>query len=250
MQTNHHPASPPARAAGALLALAGLCATLPAQAANLIDTTYGAGVGSFEVGTFTRRGLEGFNNFQTLNNGDTQLTGWQVGGVGVDWLQTPDYGASHGVHAVDLGWYIGGAGSVSISLPTINGATYSLTFDAAAVPGNPTYDNRGTVTAGSLSANFAPSFSANLDFMGQVFHAQSFSFTAQGTTTTLVLAADVAGTSYGPVVDNVVVEFVSAPVPEPATWLLWTGGLAVMLRRRRFSRSAAAPGLQSHSPQA
>ena len=250
MQTSHQPAGTPARAAGALLALAGLCATLPAQAANLIDTTYGAGVGSFEVGTFTRRGPEGFNNFQTLDNGDPYMTGWQVGGVGVDWLQTPDYGASHGVHAVDLGWYIGGAGSVSISLPTINGATYSLTFDAAAVPGYPSYTDQGTVSAGSLSANFAAAFSPAFDFAGQVFQPQSFSFKAQGSTTTLVLAATAAGTSYGPVVDNVVVEFVSAPVPEPATWLLWTGGLAVLLRRRRFSRSTAAPGLQGRLPQA
>jgi Protein of unknown function (DUF642) len=227
--------TPVHRAPGALaaLALAGLCAALPASAANLIDSTYGAGAGSFELGSFTPGGPANFQNFQSLGAGASTLTGWQVGGVGVDWLSEPYYGASDGVHAVDLGWFDGGAGSVSITLPTVTGALYALSFDAAAVPGFPSYTNQGTVSAGSLSASFAPAFSAANDFTGQVFHTQNFNFTAQGLSTTLVLAAAVAGTAYGPVVDRVSVELISAPVPEPGTVLLWTAGLALLAGRRQ-----------------
>ena len=119
-----------------LVSLAALCAAGSASAGNLIDATHGAGVGSFEVGSFAPIGTGNFN-FQSLRAGATTITGWLVGGVGVDWLSTPNYGASDGLHAVDLGYYDAGAGSLAISVPTVIGATYDLTFDAAAVPGFP-----------------------------------------------------------------------------------------------------------------
>ena len=78
----------------------------------MIDATYGAGVGSFEVGSFAPIGSDNFN-FQSLLGGSTTINGWLVGGVGVDWLNKPNYGASDGMHAVDLGYYDGGAGSIS-----------------------------------------------------------------------------------------------------------------------------------------
>lgn len=203
--------------------------------ANLIDATYGAGVGSFEQGSFVPRGT-GSWNFQSLGAGDTSITGWTVGGVGVDWLSEPFYNASQGVHAVDLGWYTGGAGSVAISLPTVAGMGYTLTFDAAAVPGYASYTNQGWVSAGSLGAAFAPAFSAAHDFTGQVYHAQAFQFTALGASTLLTFSATTAGTSYGPVIDNVSVA--ALPVPEAQSWALMLAGLAALggLARRRLQR--------------
>jgi hypothetical protein len=222
-----------------LLALA-LAATLTATGAqasvpvNLIDTTYGAGTGSFEIGTFTPIGAGNWN-FQSLLNGATTIHGWTVGGIGVDWLNTPNYGASDGMHSVDLGWYTGGAGSVSINLPTMQGATYALSFGAAAVSGQPTYTNTGTVSAGSLTANFAPAFSAENNFSGQAFYTQSYQFIASGSNTVLTIAAAAAGTSYGPIIDDVKVSFVSAPVPEPETYALMLAGLGLVgfVARRR-----------------
>jgi hypothetical protein len=216
-----------------LLALA-LAATLSATGAqasapvtNLIDVIYGTGTGSFENGNFVPRG-EGSDNFQSLSGSATTMIGWTVGGVGVDWLSTTNYGASDGVHAVDLGWYVGGAGSVSINLTTVQGATYALSFSAAAVSGNPTYTNTGTVSAGSLTANFAPAFSAENAFASQVFYTQSYQFIANSSNTVLTIAAATPGTSYGPVIDDVRVSFVSAPVPEPETYALMLVGLGLV----------------------
>ena len=78
------------RAALTLLALAvgQACA-----ATNLIDQTYGAGAGSFELGVFVPRGTS-LSNFQSLLAGSATLVGWQIGwqigGVGVDWLAAPE----------------------------------------------------------------------------------------------------------------------------------------------------------------
>lgn len=215
-----------------------LVVAAPASAAvNLIDAAYGAGAGSFELGVFTPRG-SGSANFQSLAGGAANIAGWTVGGVGVDWLSTPDYGAQHGAHAVDLGYYVGGAGSIATSIATVKGASYSLTFTAAAVPGFPTYTNGGQVSAGSLAGQvFAPSFSAPNDFAHQVFVNYAFNFIAFGTTTSIAFSASDPRTSYGPVIDQVSVSLVSLPgsVPEPATWammILGFGAAGTVIRRR------------------
>ncbi len=216
----------------ALAAALSTTSALATPVANLIDTTYGIGTGSFELGAFTPIGTGNWS-FQSLNPGATAIQGWTVGGVGVDWLSTSNYGASDGVHAVDLGWYDGGAGSVSINLPTVQGATYALSFGAAAVSGYPTYTNTGTVSAGSLTANFAPAFSTS--FSAQTFYTQSYQFIANGSNTVLTIAAASANTSYGPVIDDVRVSFVSAPVPEADNYALMLIGIGLVgfIARRR-----------------
>ncbi len=217
----------------------------PSQAAvNLIDAAYGAGAGSFELGAFTPRG-SGMANFQSLTSGATTVTGWTVGGVGVDWLSTPAYAAQDGVHAIDLGYYDSGAGSIATSIATVVGATYSLTFYAAAVPGFPAYTNAGHVSAGSLTSQaFAPPFSALNDFANQVYTPYAFNFTALGTTTAISFSADSIFTGYGPVIDQVSVQLLSLPggVPEPSAWTLMIGGFGLAgaaLRRKRSARWSA-----------
>ena len=64
-----------------------------------------------------------------------------------------------------------------MTLPTQVGATYALDFMAAAVSGQPTYSNLGTVSAGTLvGAGFTVPFSAVNAFGTQVYVAESFSF--------------------------------------------------------------------------
>ena len=207
-------------------------------AANLIDATYGAGAGSFELGAFAPRGL-GLSNFQSLVAGSATVTGWTVGGIGVDWLSSPGYAARDGVHAIDLGYFDNGAGSIATSIATVVGAIYSLTVSAAAVSGLPAYTNQGHVSAGSLTGQaFAPAFSAPNDFGHQVYTDYAFSFTALGSATAISFSADSPFTGYGPVIDGVSVSLVSLPggVPEPASWALMIGGFGLAgaaLRRRR-----------------
>jgi hypothetical protein len=219
----------------AALSLLTLAVSQSGAATNLIDQTYGAGAGSFELGVYVPRGA-GLSNFQSLLAGATTLTGWQVGGLGVDWLGTPDYAAADGVHAVDLGYFDVAGGSISVTLPTQVGATYALDFMAAAVSGQSSYTNTGTVSAGSLvGAGFTVPFSAANAFGAQVYVPQSFSFAATGASTVVTISAAVAGTSYGPVIDDVSVTLLSA-VPEPGTWALWALGGGLLLARRRSAR--------------
>ena len=68
--------------------------------ANIIDSTYGPGAGSFELGTFLDNGY----GFMPLTPGSTTITGWTIGGPGdgVDWTTAPAFAADTGIHAVDL----------------------------------------------------------------------------------------------------------------------------------------------------
>ncbi len=217
----------------AVLAGLALAASQAGAATNLIDQTYGVGAGSFELGAFVAGG-SGSANFQSLLAGATAITGWQIGGVGVDWLATPNYAAADGVHAVDLGYFAGGAGSISVALPTLVGTSYVLDFKAAAVPGFPNYTNTGTVSAGSLaSAGFTVPFSAVNAFSTQVYYGQSFNFVATSTSTVVTIAAATVGTGYGPVIDQVSVSLLPA-VPEPGTWAMWALAGSGLLLARKF----------------
>ena len=65
---------------------------LPTAKANIIDSTYGAGAGSFELGAFVDNGIRLYGTRAR----DTTITGWTVGGPGngVDWLIEPAFGAT------------------------------------------------------------------------------------------------------------------------------------------------------------
>jgi hypothetical protein len=96
----------------------------PAAAQNIIDATYGDGSGSFELGTFLNNGL----GYQVLPSGSTTMIGWTVGGPGngIDWLVSPTFAASDGIHSVDLRSQTNS--SVSTVIPTVAGSLYSVSF--------------------------------------------------------------------------------------------------------------------------
>ena len=213
---------------------------LPAYA-NIIDSTHGAGAGSFELGTFVNN--SGIYNFMNLPKGSTTITGWTVGGPGdgVDWLTTPNWGADTGIHSLDLqGSVIGSVlgqnySSIATVIPTVAGHVYNLTFDAAA-NADPLYQaNAGIVSAGSLvNQSFTAAFSA--DFATQTFTPFAFWFTATGPTTIIEFTATLPGAIYGPVIDSVsVVPTAPAPVP-PTVWLLSAGlGCLPLYRQRKLT---------------
>ncbi len=172
----------------------------PNVVANIIDTTYGVGAGSFELGAFVNNGA----GHMGLAPGATTITGWAVGGPGngVDWLTTPNFGAQSGLHSIDL--VNTTAGSVSTEIPTTLGQTYELTFYAATVS---TGTALGTVSAGSLvNQTFSAPITPSPDFANQIFAPFSFLFTANGSTTTVSFTSSSSGClpdCYGPVIDSV-----------------------------------------------
>lgn len=195
----------------------------PTVDANIIDTTYGVGAGSFELGTFVNHACSFCEDFMRLAPGATTITGWTVGGPGdgVDWLTTPSFAADTGIHGVDLQDFT--SSSIATVIPTVAGDVYELSFSTAAVFG---LGNTGVVSAGSLVNQ---PFSAVSTSGGQTFTLFSFLFTAMGPTTTIQFIGTVTpNTTFGPVIDSVSVDSIAA-VPEPDTILLFGIGLVGVL---------------------
>jgi len=184
------------------------------KGANIIDETFGAGAGSFELGSFVATGAD----FMRLSNGATTITGWTVGGVGgVDWLVEPSH-LAFGNLSLDLSGD-GGDGSISTSIPTSIGTQYRISF--AAYGGG--IAQSGLLTAGSLSVPFnAPGTS---DPSAAVFTAFDFDFTATSLTTTVSFQS-VSSDGFGPVIDDVSITKVPT-VPESGSSMLMFGTVLV-----------------------
>ncbi|MEQ1601032.1 MAG: DUF642 domain-containing protein [Methylophilaceae bacterium] len=206
--------------------------------ANIIDDTYGAGAGGFELGNFVSGGglTDAWGqDYMGLAPGDTTITGWTVGGPGngVDWLSTPNFAADSGIHSVDLTHL--SASSIFTVIPTIAGNLYSLSFSAAtsnAPPIYPNYTGTGVVSAGSL-VNQAFVATLSVPTSAQTYTPYSFLFTATEATTTIKFTSTgLSNSYYGPVIDSVSV----SAVPEPTTILLFSAGLAWLADARRRSK--------------
>jgi hypothetical protein len=200
--------------------------------ADIIDSTYGVGAGSFELGNFINGGgnpnAAGLG-YMGLLPGDRTITGWTVGGPGngVDWLTTPTFGSDTGIHSVDLNHTL--PSSISTVIPTTQGQIYDLSFGATALFNNG--GSLGIVSAGNLSQAFTAPYSASL--AGQTFPPFSFLFTATDTSTTITFLSttqSLTGYTYGPVIDSVSVN--SVPIPA-AGWLFGSAfaGFAGLGRR-------------------
>ncbi len=210
------------------LAISLIFSVLPMFAyANIIDATHGAGAGSFELGTFVNNG----SDFMSLGVGNTTIVGWTVGGPGngIDWLTTPRFAASDGIHSIDLQHTV--PSSISTAIPTILGVTYEISFDAAAAPNGAQIALSGFVSAGSL-VNQAFTATPSSNFDTQAFTTFIFQFTATGTSTTVTLQSGSLTNAYGPVVDNVSVELLDS-VPEASSVVLFSIAIISLFTYRR-----------------
>ena len=176
--------------------------------------------GSFESGAFVNQG----NDTMSLAAGSTVITGWTVVTDTTAWIgPTNPFGlsASNGSFFLDLTNYQPGSpfAGMSQTVATTPGATYSLSFDL----GSSTFWGRPdsiTASAAGTSQTFtSPSTGGNNDWQ-----SVSMQFVASSATTTVLLQG-ASGINYIGL-DNVDVEFVSGPVPEPTTLTLLGLGLA------------------------
>lgn len=195
-----------------ILALAAVALPASANAAPFIN-------GNFETGPTP-------GTFTTLAAGSNVITGWTVGGGGIDYVGTY-WNAQSGSRSIDLSGMA--PGSISQSFDTIAGMSYAVTFflggngDGGLVPKTATVSaTGGAATNYTVLASPTPTMN---------YTAFTYNFMAIGAMTTLTFAS-ATGNPFGPVLDNVAV----TAVPEPMTWTLMTLGFGMLgfaMRRQR-----------------
>ncbi|WP_143039607.1 MULTISPECIES: choice-of-anchor C family protein [Bradyrhizobium] len=193
--------------------------TATAQASSLISN------GSFEAGSFDGA------SFDTIHAGNPAISGWTVGGDSVDWIGSY-WQPQDGNRSIDLA---GNApGTISQSFATALGQTYLVQYWMAGNPdGAPTVKNLNADVIVDVSAASFNDTGFTKSNMGWTL--KSFSFVANGTTSTLTFVDTDTG-PYGPALDNVSV----TAVPEASTWammILGFLGIGFMAYRRKSSAS-------------
>ncbi len=199
-----------------MVAIAAMGLATSAQAVTIIN-------GSFETGTFDTAG------FDTLAAADTSITGWTIGGAGIDWIGSY-WTASNGDRSIDLS--ATDTGSLSQTIATDVGKTYVVSFDLAGNPfGDPQLKqldvsiNGGPVTTYDFTTN------GTTDFVNMGWVGRTYRFTATSTSSTLTFTS-LSASSSGPALDNVAI----STVPEPASWAMMLAGAGLVglaVRRRR-----------------
>ena len=193
----------------------GLLAMSPAGAAAIVN-------GSFEIGT------DPGATFSSQTAGSSAITGWTVGGFGVDYIGGY-WQASDGVRSIDLSYL--SAGSVSQAIDTVIGQVYTVNFDLS---GNPDGGTGGKISVVSISGSlpdiktYVVGPSNSLSQMN--WETFTYTFTAFATSSLLTFASDEYG-PYGPALDNVSILSdggTGSTVPEPANWALMVAGFGMI----------------------
>jgi choice-of-anchor C domain-containing protein len=219
---------------GTLAGLSILAAASSVNAATIVN-------GGFESSTLTPAEQTQMANqgFATLAAGSTSLTGWSIGGGGIDYIGSY-WAPAGGTHSIDLNALT--AGSIFQTISTVVGQAYEVSFDLA---GNP--DGAPVVKLAIADATGLPGAAYLFDTTGKTktnmgWTQLTYDFTADSTSTTLTFSnSNQTGfkTPYGAALDNISI----SAVPEPATWavmLIGFGGLGAAMRSRRSRRAVVA----------
>ncbi len=189
---------------------------MPAYAASFIN-------GGFESG------LDNVGQFTTLNSGDsTSITGWTVGGSGVDYIGTY-WTPNEGARSIDLSAL--GAGSLAQTFDTVAGKSYRVSFYLAGNPAGAPLIKTARVSASGNAASDYSFDETGFSLSNMGWALKSYDFVAGAGTSTTLTFASLNDTPYGPALDNVSI----SAVPEPASWALMIAGFGfagASLRRR------------------
>jgi choice-of-anchor C domain-containing protein len=182
------------RRSGLGVAFGGLAAIALAGAALAFT---GPTNGSFETGTY----VDGGSGFEQLNTGDTSITGWTVDAGSVDWIRTY-WPAQDGSMSIDMSG--ADAGTISQTLATTIGNTYTVSFFLSGNPaGPPTVKTLDVSATGGATASYTYDVTGN-DLTNMNWTPETYTFLATSASTTLSFVSTTAGPT-GPAIDNVVI---------------------------------------------
>jgi choice-of-anchor C domain-containing protein len=193
--------------------------------------------GSFEVGGYNY----GNNDFNTLSSTSTAITGWEVGGSGIDWINAY-WTAANGTKSIDLAGTPNGPGRISQTFDTTSGMLYDVSF---AMAGNPDDKTISPIKAllgfassgGSITGATIQYFNTTGSYRigGMNWTERSFQFLALGDQTTLTFENyDLKNPTnpWGAALDDVKV----TGVPEAGALFLFGTGLVGLVGYRRVRR--------------
>lgn len=182
------------RRSGLGLAIGGLAA-IALSGVTLAFT--GPTNGSFETGTY----VDGGSGYETLNAGDTSITGWTVDAGSVDWVGTY-WQAQDGSMSLDLSG--DDAGTLSQTLATTIGNTYTVSFFLSGNPaGPPTVKTLDVSATGGATASYTYDVTGN-SLTNMNWTAESYTLLATSASTTVSFVSTTAG-FFGPALDDVVI---------------------------------------------
>jgi choice-of-anchor C domain-containing protein len=200
-------------------------------AANILDSIYGIGAGSFEIPGYTGP------LYLTLANGSNYIRGWTVNTSNIDLVDYQVWTPSNGQNSIDMNGTPGGPGGIETMITTTIGATYRVTFDIAGFtsPDNLTNPKTMETTAAGVTTQFSltttDSFSQPFALpLAVTWHTRTFDFVATSSSSIVSFVSTVSTDGSGMLLDNVSIE----AVPEPSTMaIIGLGTAGFALRRRR-----------------
>jgi len=207
-----------------IVALGAIAIAAPASAATNLLTN-----GGFENQTFP--GTTTYYNVGPSGSGANHPIppgfGWTVPTNNVDIISYASYGpapAGGGDYGLDLVGY-GSTGEISQTLNTVMGRVYNVSFQYSANPGFT--DPMADVLVNNAAIGSVTGLSSWQTFTG--------SFIGTGSPETFALNETAGGGNAGVFLDNISI----SAVPEPFTWLLMIGGVAMIGAGLRFNRRGA-----------
>ena len=156
--------------------------------------------GSFEDGNPTGE------SWTRLNNGDTSLTGWSIGGDGVDWHNHVQFGfPPDGDMLIDLNLDGGTIGTIFQEFTTTPGITYALSFYLAGPGKEFGFPDPRNIKVNVAGGDYIISQSAS-NYTDILWGLKQLNFQAVSNNTTLTFSSVNSTGIWGPILDKVIVE--------------------------------------------
>jgi choice-of-anchor C domain-containing protein len=167
---------------------------------TMLSVVVSLGQSQLDNGGFENAAVNPGGSYSSLGPDDKQITGWIVGGNGIDYIGTY-WKPSEGSRSIDLS--LTDNGTISTTLNTVPGTTYQLYFDMAGNPDGGPDEKALRVWIDDKYRDFTFNIKGKTrENMGWV--PKTLEFTAT-TSSTLLKFEGMTNTAWGPAIDNVIV---------------------------------------------